>query len=177
MTPQLIQPVNNNIDVELDQLTYSAYLLTLDPDLALSLVMAAVDASMGDLTSRDDLLQRTIEMSLAQLRLDASAASDRKSLAVEALLYGDSSFATSKLALSLKEKTNGNPILLLESDARIAFVLHHVLGYSIKGAAAMAQISETEYLTQLRKAYLQLASFQLGAYAIAGNMLGQVALA
>jgi hypothetical protein len=177
MTPQLIQPANLSIDAELDQLTYSAYLLTLDPDLALSVVMAAVDASTEVLASRDDLLWRTIEMSLAQLRLDASAASDRESLAVEALLYGDSSLATSKLALSLKEQTNGNPILLLDSGARIAFVLHHVLGYSINGAAAVTRISEKEYQTQLRKAYLQLASLQLGAQAIVGNMLGQVGLA
>jgi len=176
MTPQLIQPLNNSIDVELDQLTYSAYLLTLDPDLALSVVMAAVDASMGDLASRGDLLRRTIEISLAQLRLDASAASDRESLAFEALLYSGSSPATSTLTLSLKEKTKGNPILLLDSCARIAFVLHHVLGFSINGAAAMARISEKEYHKQLRKAYLQLASLQLGAYAIAG-MLGQIALA
>jgi len=177
MTPQVIQPLNNSIDIELDQLTCSAYLLTLDPDLALSVVMAAVDASMEDLASRGDLLRRTIELSLAQLRLHTSGVSDRESLAVEALLYSDSSFATSKLALSLKEQTNGNPILLLDSDARITFVLTHVLGFGINVAAAMAQISEKEYRTQLRKAYLQLASFQLEAKAIAGNMLGQVALA
>src|SRR5215472_14632738 len=176
MTPQLVQP-ENIIDVELNQLSYSAYLLTLDPDLALSVVRAAVDASMEDLDSRGDLLRRTIEISLAQLRLDASAASDRESLAFEALLYSGSDSATSTLARSLKEQTNGNPILLLDSGARIAFVLHHVLGYSINGAAAMAQISEKEYLTQLRKAYLQLASLQVGAQTICGNMLGQIGLA
>jgi len=176
MTPQLVQP-ENIIDVELNQLTYSAYLLTLDPDLALSVVRAAVDASMEDLDSRGDLLRRTIEISLAQLRLDASAASDRESLAFEALLYSGSDFATSTLARSLKEQTNGNPILLLDSGARIAFVLHHVLGYSINGAAAMAQISEKEYLTHLRKAYLQLASLELGAHAIAAYVLGPVAVA
>ena len=177
MTPQIIQPGNDSFDAELDQLTYSAYLLTLDPDLAVSVVMAAIDASMEDLASRADLLQRTIDISLAQLRLDASAASDRESFPFEASLYSDSGFATSKRALSLKELTNGNPILVLDSGARVAFVLTHVLGYSIKRAAATAQISEKEYLTQLRKAYMQLASPQLGAYAIAGNMLGQVALA
>ena len=176
MTPQFLQP-GDTIDVELDQLTYSAYLLTLDPDLALSVVMAAVDASMEDLASRRDLLRRTIDISLAQLRLDVSAASDRESLAFETLLYSDSSFATSTLALSLKEQTEGNPILLLDSGTRIAFVLHHVLGYSINGAAAMAQISEKEYCIQLRKAYLQLASLQLGADAIAAYMFGQVAVA
>ena len=177
MTPQLAQPGNNGIDIELDQLTYSAYLLTLDPTLALSVVMAAIDTSMEDLASSSDLLERTIEICLEQLRLDVSAASDRESLAVEALLYSDSSFATSKLILALKEQTNGNPILLLDSGARIAFVLHHVLGYSRKRAAALSLVSEKQYQTQLRKAYLQLASLERGAHAIAGNMLGQIAVA
>jgi len=177
MTPQVVQSGNDSLDVELDQLTYSAYLLTLDPDLALSVVMAAVDASMEDLASHRDLLQRTVEISLAQLRLDASAISDRESLPLEALLYHDSSLAGSKRALSLKALTTGNPILLLDSDTRIAFVLHHVLGYSIHEAATMAQMTEKNYLTQLRKAYLELASLQLGPYAVAGHMLGQVALA
>jgi hypothetical protein len=175
MTPQLIQHGDNTIDAELDQLTYSAYLLTVDPDLALSVVMVAIDTSTEDLASRHDLLRRTVEISLGQLRPGADATSDRESWAVEASLYRDSSFAMSKRALALKEQTNGNPILLLDSDARIAFVLHHVLGYSINGAAAMAQTSEKEYHAQLRKAYLQLASLQLGA--VAGNMLGQIALA
>jgi len=131
---------------------------------------------MEDLDSPGDLLGRTIEISLAQLRLDASAASDRESLAFEALLYSGSNFATSTLTHSLKEQTNGNPILLLDSGARIAFVLHHVLGYSVNRAAAMAQTSEKEYCTHLRNAYLQLASLEVGAYAMAG-MLGQIAVA
>jgi len=177
MTPQLIQTGNDSIDSELDQLTYSAYLLTLDPDLAFSAVMAAIDTPTQDLASRDDLLRRTIEISLAQLRLDTSAISDRQSSPLEALLYHDSSVAGSKRALSLKALTNGNPILVLDSDTRIAFVLHHVLGYSVHEAATMAHISEKEHLTQLRKGYLQLASLQLGPYPTASYMLGQVAQA
>jgi hypothetical protein len=176
MTSQFTQP-ESTIDVELDQLAYSVYLLTLDPDLALSLAMAAVDASMEELSPHLDLLRRTIEISLAQLRLDTPAASGREFLPFEALLYSDASFAPSTLALSLKEQTNGNPILLLDSGARISFVLHHVLGYSINAAAGMAKISEKEYRTHLRRAYLQLASLQLGACAIAAYMFGQVAVA
>ena len=176
MTLQRTQPTNTT-DVELDQLTYSAYLLTLDPDLALSVVMAAVDSSMEDLASRDDLLRRTVEISLAQLRLDGSTALDRESLAFEALLYSDSSFAASTLALSLTEQTSGNPILLLDARARIAFVLHHVLGYSVSRAAGMAQISEKEYRIHLRKAYLQLASLELGTHTIATYLFGEVAVA
>src|SRR5262249_3989556 len=135
------------------------------------------DTSMDDLASHRDLLRRTIEISLAQLRLDTSAASDRQSLAAEALLYSNSSFTTSKPVVSLKEQMTVNPILLLDSGARIAFVLHHVLGYSINEAAAMTQITEKEYRTQLRNAYMQLASPQLGAHAIAGNLRRQITLA
>lgn len=177
MIPQRIHAGNDSIESELDQLTYSAYLLTLDPDLAFSAVMAAIDSSTEDLASRGDLLRRTIEISLAQLRLDASAALDRESFRLEALLYSDSSLSTSNRAISLRELTDGNPILLLESGARIAFVLNHVLGYSVKAAAAIAEISEKEYHTLLRKAYLRLASLQGGSYPIACNMLGQIALA
>ena len=86
MTPRLIQPGNDSIDVELDQLTFSAYLLTLDPDLAVSAVIAALDTSMDDLASCGDLLRCTIDISLAQLRLDSSAASDRQSSTLEAML-------------------------------------------------------------------------------------------
>ena len=116
MTPQLMQPGNDTIDVELDQLTYSAYLLTLDPDLALSVVMAAIETSMQDLASRDDLLRRTIEISLAQLRLESSATSDRESLALAALLYSDSSLARSTLALGLKEQMEDRKSTRLNSS-------------------------------------------------------------
>lgn len=161
---------------ELDQLTYYVYLLTLDLDLSLSVAMEAIDTSMEP-ALRHDLLRRTIEIALAQLRLDASAASERESLAVQALLYSDSNFEASKRALFLEQQTNGNPILLLDLGARIGFALHHVFGYSFPETAAIAQISEKECRARLRKAYLQLASLQLGPYEIGGNMLGQVALA
>src|SRR5215470_629696 len=173
MTPRPMHSGNDTIDVELDQLTYSAYLLTLDMDLALSVVMAAIDMSVEDLASRPDLLHCTIKMSLAQLQLNAPAASDRESLAVGALLYGESSFAMSKRGFSLKEQRSSNPIVLLDTGARIAFVLHHLLGYSVSGAAAQVQISEKEYRTHLRKAYGQLASAQLETDAI-GNTLSPI---
>ena len=60
------------------------------------------------------------------------------------------------------KELSGNPILQLDSASRIAFVLHHVLGYKIDEAAAKAQVSERQYRTQLRNAYAQLASFRLG---------------
>jgi DNA-directed RNA polymerase specialized sigma24 family protein len=56
---------------------------------------------------------------------------------------------------------NGNPILSLDSDARVAFVLHHVLGYSIDQSASLVETDERRFRAQLRSAYLQLASEQL----------------
>ena len=165
------------IDAELDQLVYSAYLLTLDSDKAFSAVMEAAELSLDDSASHGDLLRRIIDISLVQLGLDTPAEWDRESSAVEALLYSESNFARSKTALFSKEQANRNPILLLDSGARISFVLHHVLGYSINEAAALVRLSEQEFGAQLRKAYLQLASLQLGTYAIAGDMLGPIARA
>jgi hypothetical protein len=46
MTPQTRQP-DTNLQAELDQLTYSAYLLTLDPGKAFSVVARAIDGSLG----------------------------------------------------------------------------------------------------------------------------------
>jgi hypothetical protein len=39
MTLQISQPADKNLQAELDRLTYSAYLLTLDPGVAFSVVM------------------------------------------------------------------------------------------------------------------------------------------
>ena len=55
-----------------------------------------------------------------------------------------------------------NPILSLDSSARIAFCLRHLLGYKIEEAAILAEMSEEEYRTNLRSAYLQLASAEVG---------------
>jgi DNA-directed RNA polymerase specialized sigma24 family protein len=56
------------------------------------------------------------------------------------------------------EEDMNNPILSLDSSARIAFFLRHLLGYKIEDAALLAEMSEEEYRTNLRSAYLQLAS-------------------
>jgi len=74
------------IDAELDQLVYSAYLLTLDSDKAFSAVMEAAELSLDDSASHGDLLRRIIDISLVQVGLDTPAEWDRKSSAVEALL-------------------------------------------------------------------------------------------
>ena len=81
MTPQLIETANKGIEAELDRLTYSAYLLTLDPGLAMSVVMIALEGAQEDLSSPRNLLQRTVELSLQQLRRDSTARLDRESSA------------------------------------------------------------------------------------------------
>jgi hypothetical protein len=158
MAPQISQAADRNIESELDRLTSSAYLLTLDPGVAVSVVMAAIDGSLAEITAGPDSLERTVELALEQLRCESSSEGDGESSVFDAMLYGHSAAINSPTFQSLKD-LSGNPILLLDSTSRIAFVLHHVLGYKLGEAAAKAQMDETEYRAQLRKAYLRLASF------------------
>jgi hypothetical protein len=72
MTPQISQTADKHIESELDRLTYSAYLLTLDPGLAVSVVMTAIDGSLEEITTGPDLLERTVELALEQLRRESS---------------------------------------------------------------------------------------------------------
>ena len=54
-----------NLQAELDRLTCSAYLLTLDPAMAWSVVMAALDWSSEEVAADYDLLRRSVELSRA----------------------------------------------------------------------------------------------------------------
>jgi hypothetical protein len=176
MTTQMSQAADKRIESELDRLTYSAYLLTLDPRVAVSVVMTAIDGSLEEITTGPDLLERTVELALEQLRRDSRLEGDGESSAFDAVLYGYSAAIHTPTFQSLKD-LSGNPILLLDSTSRIAFVLHHVLGYKLGEAAAKAQMDETEYRAQLRKAYLQLASFHSEGQVSGGQFLEQPALA
>lgn len=69
----------------------------------------------------------------------------------------------------MNEESGSNTILLLNSGSRIAFVLHHILGYPIKKAAGMAQITEKQCRAHLRDAYLQLAALKVGSEALANT--------
>lgn len=177
MTPHSREATDENLEAELDRLTYSAYLLTLDPGLALSVVMIALDASLDEVTTDSDLLGRTVELSLWQLRREPNSAGDRECTPFEAGLYGDYKAAPSSRILRLGEDQSSNPILALDSGSRIAFVLHHVLGYRVKKAAHMAQMSEEAFRGCLRNAYVQLTSRQFGPHALAGAVLGDYAQA
>ena len=176
MTPQISQVADNHIESELDRLTYSAYLLTLDPGVAVSVVMTAIDGSLEEITARPDLLERTIELALEQLRRESRTERDGESSAFDAVLYGHSAAINSPTFQSLKDLSD-NPILLLDSTSRIAFVLHHVLGYKLGEAAAKVQMNETEYRARLRKAYLRLATFHLEGQVSGGKFLEEPALA
>ena len=177
MTRQLIGATNSGIESELDRLAYSAYMLTLDPTLAFLVVMTAVEGAEEGHDAPPDLLRRTVELSLAQLPRESTVGADREASAFEAALYAYSTAAPSKRLLSLKETMSGNPILLLNPSARMAFVLHHVLGYTVREAARMAKVSEKEFRAYLRKAYLQLASFQFAPLTVASNVLFESAVA
>jgi hypothetical protein len=176
MTPQISQTADKHIESELDRLTYSAYLLTLDPGVAVSVVMTAINGSLEEITTEPDLLERTVELALEQLRRESQTKGDGESSAFDAVLYGHSPAINSPTLQSLND-LSGNPILLLDSTSRIAFVLHHVLGYELAEAAAKAQMGETEYRAQLRKAYLQLASFHSEGRDSGGKFLEEPALA
>jgi hypothetical protein len=160
MTPQMIQATEKDLQTELDQLTYSAYLLTLDPGKACSAVARALDGSPEETTPNSALLERTVELALEEVLCESGARWDGESSAYDVVLYGRSAAINSKAFQSLQDLKD-SPILLLDSTSRIAFVLHHLLGFKISDAAAKARLTEKQYRAQLRRAYLQLASFRL----------------
>jgi hypothetical protein len=160
MTPQMSQATEKNLQAELDRLTYSAYLLTLDPGKAFSAVAKAIDGSLEETTPNSNLLERTVELALEEVLCESGARWDGESSAYDVLLYGRSAAINSKAFQSLQD-LNGSSILLLDSTSRIAFVLHHLLGFKISDAAVKARLTEKQYRAQLRRAYLQLASFRL----------------
>ena len=176
MAQQISQAADVHIESELDRLTYSAYLLTLDPGVAVSVVMTAIDGSLEEIATGPDLLERTVELALEQLRHESRTEGDGESSAFDAVLCGHSAAINSPSFPSLMDLSS-NPILLLDSTSRIAFVLHHVLGYKLREAAAKAGMDETEYRTQLRKAYLRLALLHSAGQASGGNFLEEPALA
>ena len=159
MTPQTSQ-TDTNLQAELDRLTYSAYLLTLDPGKAFSAVERAIDGSLEETTVHSDLLERTVEVALEDVLCESRTSWDGESSAYDVVLYGHSQAINSKAFQSLQD-LNGSPIFLLDATSRIAFVLHHLLGYKIGDAAAKARLTEKQYRAQLRRAYVQLASFRL----------------
>jgi hypothetical protein len=159
MIPKTSQ-ADTNLQTELDQLTYSAYLLTLDPGKAFSAVARALEGSPEETTPNSALLERTVELALEEVLFESEARWDGESSAYDVLLYGRSAAINSRAFQSLQD-LNGSPILLLDSTSRIAFVLHHLLGFKISDAAVKAGLTEKQYRAQLRRAYLQLASFRL----------------
>jgi|GEM_PF-3634957 DNA-directed RNA polymerase specialized sigma24 family protein len=78
--------------------------------------------------------------------------------------------------LCLDEDLN-NPILSLDSSSRIAFLLHHLLGYAIEDAALLTGLSEKEFRAYLRSAYLQLASREVVLDVHLSEVLAEPALA
>jgi hypothetical protein len=115
MTPQTSQ-TDTNLQAELDRLTYSAYLLTLDPGKAFWAVARAIDGSLEETNRNSDLLERTVELALEEVLLESGARWDRESSAYDVVLYGRSAAINSKAFQSLQD-LNGSPILLLDSTS------------------------------------------------------------
>lgn len=168
MTPYPREAAVNNIEADFHQLTRSAYLLTLDPGIALSVVMTAVDDSVEGEVAEADLLARTVELALQQLQVRPMSTSDRESSASEVFLYADHNSAASERIFSLKEDDADTPILSLQDSSRIAFVLHHVLDYEVKKAANILNADEKQFRVHLRHAYSQLISLHFGTHRIFG---------
>jgi hypothetical protein len=150
------------IEAELDRLTYLAYLLTLDPAQALSVVLTALDWYLEKPIQNSDLQRRTVELLLRHLQNQAAMDAENECPPYDAVLHDDSQKVNSK-QFSFSEDDMGNkPIVALDSGSRIAFVLHHVLGYTIEESALLADMDVKGFRAQLRSAYVQLVSGQLG---------------
>jgi hypothetical protein len=176
MPQQSVCTEKTGIEAELDRLTYSTYLLTLDRGLALSVVLTALDWSFEKPIANSDLQRRTVKLSLRQLQHQSGVDDNSECPSREAVLYDDSGVANSKRFSSSEEDTSSNPILSLEAGSRIAFVLHHVLGYDIEESALLADLDEKGFRAQLRSAYVQLASRRLWRFdAHPDEVLGQSA--
>lgn len=93
MVPQTSQTADKNFQAELERLAYSAYLLTLDPDVALSVLMTALDGSIEEGIRDPNLLERTVELSLQQLRRESGIGWDGESSIFDAAVYCHSAAA------------------------------------------------------------------------------------
>ena len=162
MTPQMRSTQNSNPQAEIDRLTYSAYLLTLDLGKAFSAVERAIDRSPAQTTVQSDLLERTVEAALEDVLCGSGTSWDGEASAYDVALYGPPAAINSEAFQTLQD-LSGNSILLLDSVSRIAFVLHHLLGFKISDAAVKIRLTEKQYRAQLRRAYLQLASLPIEA--------------
>jgi hypothetical protein len=160
MTSDTSQTADRDLQAKLDRLTCSAYLLTLDSGKSFSSVVRAIDESLEEATISSDLLQRTVEFALEETFRESRASWDGESSAFDAVLYGHSAVANSSALQSVRD-LGSSSIVLLDSTSRIAFVLHHMLGYKVRNAATKSRMSEKQYRAHLRRAYLQLASFGL----------------
>jgi hypothetical protein len=140
-------------------------------------VLTALDWSLEKSISNSDLQRRTVELSLRQLQHQPGVDGDSECPTYEAVLYDDSGVANSTRFSASEEDISSNPILSLDAGSRIAFVLHHVLGYDIEESALLADLDEKGFRAQLRSAYVQLASCPLRRFdAHANEVLAQSAL-
>ena len=116
MTPQISQAADRHIESELDRLTFSAYLLTLDPGVAVSVVMTAIDESHEEIITGPDLLERAVELALEQLRRESRTEGDAESSPFDAVLYGHSAAINSPTFQSLKDLSSKQITIQTDDD-------------------------------------------------------------
>jgi DNA-directed RNA polymerase specialized sigma24 family protein len=92
------------------------------------------------------------------------------------VLHADSGLAGAKRVTSLEEEMRGNPIFSLSSGSRVAFVLHHVLGYSLEQSALLVEMNDKTFRAQLRSAYVEMTSDQLRHGSYLANIFVQSAM-
>lgn len=125
-------------------------------------MLTALDWSLEKPVQNSDLKRCTVELSVRHLQNQAAMDANNELPPYDSVLYDDSRMANSKQFSFSEEDMSNKPILALDSGSRIAFVLHHVLGYTIEESALLADMDVKGFGAQLRSAYVQLVSGRLG---------------
>src|SRR5579864_7935039 len=130
----LSQPTDKSINAEFDRLTYSAYTLTLDPGLALSVVMIAIDDFLDELAGNTNRRERTVELSLQQLRRETTSRWNRESSATEVVLYGlHNSWLKPHSARERRRRQQCNSVAQFRFAESLSFTSHSWLCHQRSG--------------------------------------------
>ena len=111
MTIHAPQTPEKSLEAELDRLTYSAYLLRLDPGKAFSAVASAIDGSLEETTPNSDLLERTAKLALEQVLCESGARWDGESSAYDVVLSGRWFSSIFNWATNRKRAARGGPAI------------------------------------------------------------------
>ena len=147
---------------QLLELAYAAYLITFDPVMSVAAVMHAVGESAVEMAGmcsglKHSRLQReTIKASISYVRGQI-----RRFPADPEPTSRESEWPRDRPGLSASRRRSGDfsgeLMGIVDVGPRIAFVLHHVLGYSIGDSSLLLDIGMPDVQAWLKSAYVQLA--------------------